>query len=421
MPIIWFWQKEIKMIELLLKEAKEACRSFQLVGYEDKVKALKAIQKALYANTSKIIEANQKDIENARKQGMKESMIDRLLLDEKRIQEIADGVERVSQLEDPIGQVIRSIERPNGLKIQQVRIPIGTVGVVYEARPNVTVDIAAICIKTNNVCILKGGKEAFYSNQALCQIMQEAIQDVLSVNPIYMIEQMDHAVVTELICDRDHVDVVIPRGGKGLIQHVVKNAKVPVIETGAGLCHLYVDQYANIEMALKIAENAKIQRPSVCNAIETILVHEKVAKVFLCQLKPIFSKIKIYGDSTSLEYLDGELATNENYASEYDDYICNIKVVKEIDEAIEHIYQYSTKHSECIVTENAQEAAYFMDALDSACVYHNASTRFTDGGQFGFGAEVGISTQKLHARGPLGLQEMTSTKYKIYGNGQIRK
>lgn len=421
MPIIWFWQKEIKMIELLLKEAKEACRSFQLVGYEDKVKALKAIQKALYANTSKIIEANQKDIENARKQGMKESMIDRLLLDEKRIQEIADGVERVSQLEDPIGQVIRSIERPNGLKIQQVRIPIGTVGVVYEARPNVTVDIAAICIKTNNVCILKGGKEAFYSNQALCQIMQEAIQDVLSVNPIYMIEQMDHAVVTELICDRDHVDVVIPRGGKGLIQHVVKNAKVPVIETGAGLCHLYVDQYANIEMALKIAENAKIQRPSVCNAIETILVHEKVAKDFLCQLKPIFSKIKIYGDSASLEYLDGELATNENYASEYDDYICNIKVVKEINEAIEHIYQYSTKHSECIVTENAQEAAYFMDALDSACVYHNASTRFTDGGQFGFGAEVGISTQKLHARGPLGLQEMTSTKYKIYGNGQIRK
>ncbi len=409
------------MIELLLKQAKEACRSFQLVGYEDKIKALKAIQEALQANTSKIIEANQKDIENARKQGMKESMIDRLLLDEKRILEIADGVYRVSQLDDPIGQVIRTIERPNGLKIQQVRIPIGTVGVVYEARPNVTVDIAAICIKTNNVCILKGGKEAFYSNQALCQIMQEAIQDILPVNPIYMIEQMDHAVVTELICDRDHVDVVIPRGGKGLIQHVVKNAKVPVIETGAGLCHLYVDQYANIEMALKIAENAKIQRPSVCNAIETILVHEKVAKDFLCQLKPIFSKIKIYGDSTSLEYLDGELATNENYATEYDDYICNIKVVKDINEAIEHIYQYSTKHSECIVTENEKEAAYFMDALDSACVYHNASTRFTDGGQFGFGAEVGISTQKLHARGPLGLQEMTSTKYKIYGNGQIRK
>lgn len=409
------------MIELLLKQAKEACRSFQLVGYEDKIKALKAIQEALQANTSKIIEANQKDIENAQKQGMKESMIDRLLLDEKRILEIADGVYRVSQLEDPIGQVIRTIERPNGLKIQQVRIPIGTVGVVYEARPNVTVDIAAICIKTNNVCILKGGKEAFYSNQALCQIMQEAIQDILPVNPIYMIEQMDHAVVTELICDRDHVDVVIPRGGKGLIQHVVKNAKVPVIETGAGLCHLYVDQYANIEMALKIAENAKIQRPSVCNAIETILVHEKVAKDFLCQLKPIFSKIKIYGDSTSLEYLDGELATNENYATEYDDYICNIKVIKDINEAIEHIYQYSTKHSECIVTENEKEAAYFMDALDSACVYHNASTRFTDGGQFGFGAEVGISTQKLHARGPLGLQEMTSTKYKIYGNGQIRK
>lgn len=409
------------MIETLLKEAKDACRSFQLVKKEAKINALQAIKEALVANTSSIIEANQKDIENAKQQGMKESMIDRLLLDESRILEIADGVLRVSQLDDPIGQVIRSIERPNGLKIQQVRIPIGTVGVVYEARPNVTVDIAAICIKTNNVCILKGGKEAFYSNQALCQIMQEAIQPYLPVNPIYMIEKMDHAVVTELICDREHVDVVIPRGGKGLIQHVVKNAKVPVIETGAGLCHLYVDQYANIDMALKIAQNAKIQRPSVCNAIETILVHEKVAQSFLTQLKPLFTKIKIYGDEASLKYIEGELATKENYATEYDDYICNIKVVKDVQEAIEHIYQYSTKHSECIVTENEEEAIYFMDALDSACVYHNASTRFTDGGQFGFGAEVGISTQKLHARGPIGLQEMTSTKYKIFGHGQIRK
>lgn len=409
------------MIESLLTEAKSACRTFQLVDCQTKIKALYAIRDALLAHKDVIIAANQKDLCAAKENGMKESMIDRLLLDEKRIEEIADGVIMVAGLKDPIGDVIRDIHRPNGLLIQQVRIPIGTVGVVYEARPNVTVDIAAICIKTNNVCILKGGKEAFYTNQALTKIMQEAIQDVLPVNPIYMIEEMDHAVVTELISDRQHVDVVIPRGGKGLIQHVVQNAKVPVIETGAGLCHLYVDCDAKIDMALEIAKNAKLQRPSVCNAIETILVHQEVAEEFLRKLAPIFENVKVYGDQESLKYIHGELATETNYGTEYDDYICNIKVVKDVNEAIEHIYTYSTKHSECIVTEDKDRATYFMNALDSACVYHNASTRFTDGGQFGFGAEVGISTQKLHARGPLGLQEMTSTKYKIYGDGQIRK
>lgn len=409
------------MIKSLLTEAKSACRTFQLVGCQTKIKALYAIRDALLAHKDVIIVANQKDLCAAKENGMKESMIDRLLLDEKRIEEIADGVVMVAGLKDPIGDVIRDIHRPNGLLIQQVRIPIGTVGVVYEARPNVTVDIAAICIKTNNVCILKGGKEAFYTNQALTKIMQEAIQDILPVNPIYMIEEMDHAVVTELISDRQHVDVVIPRGGKGLIQHVVQNAKVPVIETGAGLCHLYVDCDAKIDMALEIAKNAKLQRPSVCNAIETILVHQEVAEEFLRKLAPVFENVKIYGDQESLKYIHGEFATETNYGTEYDDYICNIKVVKDVNEAIEHIYTYSTKHSECIVTEDKDKATYFMNALDSACVYHNASTRFTDGGQFGFGAEVGISTQKLHARGPLGLQEMTSTKYKIYGDGQIRK
>ena len=409
------------MIEQLLTEAKLACRQFQIVGKETKIQALEAIADALVANKERIIEANNKDIEAARANGMRESMIDRLLLNEERIEEMAQGCRQVAHLDDPVNQVIREMERPNGLIIQQVRIPIGTVGVIYEARPNVTVDIAAICIKTNNVCILKGGKEAFHSNMELANVMKEAVHDILPVNPIYMVDVMDRKVVGEIITDRQHVDVVVPRGGKGLIQFVVQNAKVPVIETGAGLCHLYVDDKADIDMAVTIAENAKLQRPSVCNAIETILVHKDVAKEFLTKLAPVFASVKIYGDETSLRYIDGQPAETANYATEYDDLMVNIKVVEDVNEAIEHIYTYSTKHSECIVTKDADRAQYFMDALDSACVYHNASTRSTDGGQFGCGAEVGISTQKLHARGPIGLQEMTSTKYRIYGNGQVRK
>ncbi|MDX8416401.1 glutamate-5-semialdehyde dehydrogenase [Absicoccus intestinalis] len=409
------------MIEQLLTEAKNACRTFQMVDTDTKIQALHAIAQKLIDQQDRILQANQKDIAQAKENGISAAMMDRLLLSPQRIQEMSEGVRMVAHLSDPIGQVIREMDRPNGLRIKQIRIPIGTVGVVYEARPNVTVDIAAICIKTNNVCILKGGKEAYYSNMALAQVMQEAIADILPVSPIYMIDAIDHEVVTELITDREHVDVIIPRGGKGLIQHVVQNAKVPVIETGAGLCHLYVDKEADIDMALQIAQNAKLQRPSVCNAIETILVHTDVAKEFLTRLAPMFAKVQVFGDARSLQYIPGEMATKENYATEYDDYKINIKVVDSMNEAIEHIYTYSTKHSECIVTKDDKRAQYFMDALDSACVYQNASTRFTDGGQFGFGAEVGISTQKLHARGPIGLSEMCSTKYEIYGNGQIRE
>ena len=409
------------MIESLLTNAKDACRSFQVVDKETKIQALHAIEKALLNQTSFILEANQKDMEAAKENGMSESMMDRLLLTEERIQEIAQGVSMVAGLNDPIGQVIRTIERPNGLKIDQVRIPIGTVATIYESRPNVTVDIAAICLKTNNVCILKGGKEAFHSNCALADIMVEAVKDILPVNPIYLVKETDRKVVDEILNDTKHVDVVIPRGGKGLIQHVVTNAKVPVIETGAGICHLYVDQDADLYMAVKVAINAKIQRPSVCNAIETMLVHQDVYQEFLSKLKPEFTQVKIYGDMRALEVLDGQLATTQNYGTEYDDLICNVRVVDSMEQAIEHIYQYSTKHSESIITKDSSRAQFFMDALDSACLYHNASTRFTDGGQFGFGAEVGISTQKLHARGPIGLQEMTSTVYKIYGDGQIRE
>lgn len=409
------------MIEQTLKEAKFACRAMQLVDKDTKIEALKKIHDNLLNRMSYILSENDKDIQAARANGMRESMIDRLQLSEARLQEIAQGVLDVAALPDPIGEVVREIHRPNGLLIKQVRIPIGTVAVIYESRPNVTVDIAAICIKTNNVCVLKGGKEAIHSNIALAEVMNEAIKDVLPAHVINMVQVTDRQAVNDILNGIGLVDVVIPRGGKGLIQHVVQNAKVPVIETGAGLCHVYVDKEADLDMAVRIAVNAKLQRPSVCNAMETLLVHKDVAEEFLTKLKPEIERVQVYGDQTALHYLPGQTATDENYSTEYDDYKLNVKVVNDVDEAIEHIYDHSTKHSETIVTENKATAQYFMDALDSACVYHNASTRFTDGGQFGFGAEVGISTQKLHARGPIGLPEMTSTKYLIYGSGQIRE
>lgn len=408
------------MIEEQLKQAKLACRKMQNIDKDTKIKALEAISTNLRANIDYIVAENKKDIACAKDNGISEAMVDRLLLTEERVENIANDVLKVANLHDCIGEVIREIKRPNGLLIKQVRIPIGTVATIYESRPNVTVDIAAICIKTNNVCILKGGKEAINSNIALVKVINEAISDILPDHVVNLIENTDRKVVSEVITANDYVDVVVPRGGAGLIQHVVNHATVPVIETGAGICHLYIDQDADLDMAVEIAVNAKISRPSVCNAVETILVHQAVAKDFLTLLKPKFAKIKIFGDDTVLKYLEGTKADNKNYAMEYDDYICNIKVVEDIDEAIEHIYDYSTKHSESIITNNDDTAKYFMDSLDSACVYHNASTRFTDGGEFGFGAEVGISTQKLHARGPIGLQEMTSTKYKIFGKGQTR-
>ena len=408
------------MIEEQLKQAKLACRKMQNIDKYTKMDALDAISKALLENIDYILGENAKDIANAKDNGISEAMIDRLLLTRRRIEAIAKDVEKVADLKDCIGETVRKIERPNGLIIKQVRIPIGVVATIYESRPNVTVDIASICIKTNNVCVLKGGREAIHSNIALVNVINMAIRDILPANVVTLIENTDRSVVFEVITANQYVDVVVPRGGAGLIQHVVNNATVPVIETGAGICHLYVDKEADLQMALKIAVNAKISRPSVCNAIETILVHQYIANPFLTKLRSEFAKIKIYGDEEALRYVDGQKADNQNYATEYDDYICNIKVVKNVDEAIEHIYNYSTKHSESIITENNNTAKYFMESLDSACVYHNASTRFTDGGEFGFGAEVGISTQKLHARGPIGLQEMTSTKYMIYGKGQIR-
>ena len=391
------------MIKEQLKEAKKACRSMQNIKPEIKNKALRSISEALIQKSELIIEENQKDIVEAENNGIKESMIDRLLLNKERIEAMAQDILKVIDLQDPIGTLVREIKRPNGLVIQQIRIPLGVIGVIYESRPNVTVDIASLCIKTNNVCVLKGGKEAIHSNRILVQIINEAIKNLLPTHAITLIETKHREETFDLIQAHDYVDVIIPRGSAGLIQYVVKNATVPVIETGAGICHLYVDQEANLDMAL-----------------ETILVHQKVAQEFLPKLQEIFKNVQIYGDKKTKRIIDCLEATEKNYATEYDDYICNVKVVEDMEEAIEHIYTYSTKHSESIVTENKETAKYFMESLDSACVYHNASTRFSDGGEFGFGAEVGISTQKLHARGPLGLQEITSTKYMIYGKGQVR-
>lgn len=409
-------------MKMQLIAAKRAAREFQNVNTEIKNLALQKIGEALLKHTEFICMENQKDIVEAKKNGLSDAMIDRLLLTKERVESIANDVFKVVTLSDPIGDTIREINRPNGLLIKQVRIPIGVLGIIYESRPNVTVDIASLCIKTNNVCVLKGGKEAINSNKALVRIMNEALKNILPEHCIILIETTSRNQVDDIIKANDYIDVIIPRGGAGLIQYVVNNASVPVIETGAGICHLYIDKEANIDRGLEIAINGKVQRPSVCNAIETILVHQDIASIFLPKLKAAMDKyhVTMYGDTTTRLYIECLEATTANYATEYDDYILNCKVVANVEEAINHIYQYSTKHSESIISENKETCERFLNALDSACVYANASTRFSDGGEFGFGAEVGISTQKLHARGPLGLAEITSSKYKIYGNGQIR-
>lgn len=408
-------------LESILKKGKLASRKMLLVDTETKNKALVLISKALCENVDYILEENKKDIINAEANNMSDAMKDRLLLTKDRIIKIASDVIDVSRLNDPIGEVIRDIHRPNGLHIQQVRVPIGVFGIIYESRPNVTVDIACLCLKSSNVCVLKGGKEAINSNRALANIIRNAIKDVLPIDAVNLIENNDRSMVTELIQANDYIDVVVPRGGAGLIRHVVKNATVPVIETGAGNCHLYIDKDADMKKAIDISVNAKIQRPSVCNAIETILVHKDIANIYLKELNKVFTNVEIRGDCNVQKIINCQPATTEDFATEYDDYIVSIKIVDDINEAIEHIYNYSTKHSEAIITENKETAELFLTSLDSSCVYHNASTRFSDGGEFGFGAELGISTQKLHARGPLGLTEMTSFQYRIIGNGQVRK
>lgn len=412
------------MLERLGINAKEAEKTLMVASSEKKNQALKKIAEGLIENTDKIIEANKVDLENGEKNGMAKSMLDRLKLDKERIEGMAKGVLDVATLPEPVGRILSATERPNGLRIEKVSTPIGVIAVIFEARPNVTSDAAALCLKSGNTVILRGGKEAINSNKTIAKVMRQAVKGAgMPEDVIQLVEDTSRESANELMKMNEYVDVLIPRGGAGLIQAVVKNATVPVIETGVGNCHIYIDKNADLKKAVDIVFNAKTSRPSVCNAAESLLIHKDIAKEALVAIKNKLDEkdVTLVGDSKAREIIpDMEKATDADWATEYLDYKMSVKIVDSVEEAIDHIYKYSTGHSECIVTENAGTAEKFMNQVDSAAVYLNASTRFTDGGEFGFGAEIGISTQKLHARGPIGLPELQSFKYKIYGDGQIR-
>ncbi len=403
--------------------AKEAAQTLRTKDDIEKKQTLIQISAALTDNAEEILLQNQKDIETARDK-LSASMLDRLTLTKERIRSMAEAVSAVAQWPDPVGKILEETKRPNGLIIQKTAVPLGVIGIIFEARPNVTSDCAALCIKAGNACILRGGKEAFHSNMAIVRVMREALtRSSLDVNCIQLVEDTRRESAEEMMKMTGYLDVLIPRGGAGLIKSVVDNAKVPVIETGVGNCHIYIDKAANPDMAADIVFNAKTSRPSVCNAAEKVLVHRDVASTVLPLLaKRLAEKeVQLRGDAPACPILPrAKTGAAEQWTQASLDYVLGIKVVGSIDEAIRHIEQYSTHHSEAIVTEDLQAADKFLRSVDSAAVYHNASTRFTDGGEMGLGAEIGISTQKLHARGPMGVDQLTSYKYVIKGNGQIR-
>ncbi len=413
--------------ELLIKGtlAKDAAMALAGISAQTKIDALEAIAQALIEHTDEILTANAKDIAAAQDNGISKAMTDRLRLTKERIEGMAEGVRQVNALSDPIGEVVKMWKRPNGLLIGQKRVPMGVIAIIFEARPNVTVDAAALCLKTSNACILRGGKEAINSNVTLMKIMQDAAYAAgIPEGTLNIVEDTSRETSTELMRMNGYVDMLIPRGGKGLIKSVVENATVPVVETAAGNCHVYVDGDADLDMALKIVLNAKVQRPSVCNAAETLLVDKKIADKFIPLVFDALKEknVEIRADKASKAiYSDVNDADEEDYYTEYNDYIMAVKIVDGVDEAIKHINKYNTKHSEAIVTNSYSNSQKFLNEVDAAAVYVNASTRFTDGFEFGFGAEIGISTQKMHARGPMGLEALTSIKYIIYGDGQIRE
>lgn len=414
-----------ELVKAKAQAAKQAAAKLAVTSTAVKNAALLAMATALEAQQSEILAANERDMTAAAAKGMKSSMLDRLKLTAERISGMADGLRQVAGLADPVGNVIDGKTLPNGLHITKIRVPLGVIGIIYEARPNVTADAAGLCLKSGNAVILKGGSEAMESNKTVAAILAQAAEGAgIPAGSIQFIDTSDRQAVQDLIHMNGLVDVVIPRGGAGLIQAVVRNASVPVIETGAGVCHTYVDKDADLEMAMKIAFNAKVQRPSVCNAMETLLVHKDIADKFLPMMLMMYnsSAVEIRGDEAVQEY-SGQVhpVTEEDWSTEYGDLRLSVKIVDSIEEAMAHIAKYGTGHSECIVTNNYQAAQLFQYTVDAAAVYVNASTRFTDGNEFGFGAEIGISTQKLHARGPMALPELTSTKYLINGNGQVRK
>ncbi|GAA2836982.1 glutamate-5-semialdehyde dehydrogenase [Pseudolactococcus raffinolactis] len=412
------------MIETLGKHAKTA--AFELAKYAtlEKNQFLQQLAQALVDNTAEIISENAKDLANAEANGISQIMIDRLRLTPERIQDIAEGVRQVAALPDPVGQVINGYTNIDGLRILQKRVPLGVVGMIFESRPNVGVDAFALCFKTNNAVILRGGKDAIHSNKALVQVIKSALTAAgITENAVGLVTDTSHEVAREMMQATDYLDVLIPRGGAGLIRTVKEQSRVPIIETGTGNVSIYVDEFADLEMATKIVINAKTQRPSVCNAAESLVVHEKIAAEFLPKLQTAINtvqQIDFKVDELAAELMVGQPALEADFGTEYLDYKMSVKVVSSIDQAIDHINHYSTKHSESIITDNLTNADQFQAQIDSAAVYVNASTRFTDGFVFGLGAEIGISTQKLHARGPMGLEALTSYKYLINGNGQTR-
>ena len=411
--------------EKLGQQAKAAEKSIAAASAMVKNNALEKIEAALRLNAEKILEANEADLKAAKENGMSEAMQDRLRLTEQRINGIADGVADVIKLEDPIGSVDSGTVRPNGMSITKVRVPLGTIAIIFESRPNVTVDAAVLCLKAGNAVILRGGKEAYHSNKCLCEIMRTAIKDAgLPEDVVQLVDDTSREVSAQLMKCNKYIDVLIPRGGAGLIRACVENATVPVIETGVGNCHVFVDATADADMAVKIVNNGKTRRVSVCNAVESLLVHKDIAEKFLPMIKAKLDEhnVEIRGCEKTRAILGDCVvpATDEDYATEFLDYIISVKVVSSIDEAIAHIDRFTTHHSECIVTNSLENADRFKKEIDAAAVYVNVSTAFTDGGMFGLGAEIGISTQKLHARGPMGLRELTSMKYLISGDGQIR-
>ena len=413
-------------IKLITDRLKKASSILAMQNAQKKNAALLQVAEALNHHKSSIIKANQEDINQARKKGTSESLIDRLTLTEQRINSIIESLKNVISQTDPIGEEISGWKTPNGLNIRQVRVPLGVVAIIYESRPNVTVDAFSLAYKSGNSILLRGSSSAYNSNKEIVRIIKEALANVQDGVPdaIELVEVMEHnhSDVDQILTATGMIDVVLPRGGKKLIQNVVSNARIPVIETGSGVCHLYVDKEADLQTACKIAENAKIQRPSVCNAIECIVVHKEIAEDFLPMLEKTFAgRVKLHADQTAHRILKNAiLATEQDFGNEYLDYECCIKTVDSIEDAVSYINEHNTKHSESSITESRKNARLFQSQIDASCVYVNASTRFTDGGEFGFGAELGISTQKLHARGPMGIKALTTTKYLIDGDGQIR-
>ncbi len=405
---------------------RAASQKLALQNASEKNAALAAVAEDLDKNRASIIAANDEDVKNARNAGISESIIDRLMLNDKRIDGIIDSLRIVISQTDPVGEEVAGWKTPNGMSIRQVRVPLGVVAIIYESRPNVTVDAFSLAYKSGNAILLRGSSSAYNSNKEIVRVIREALAGVAGGVPeaieLVEVREHDHSDVDEILNAVGMIDVCLPRGGKKLIENVVRNAKVPVIETGSGVCHLYVDEYADLDMAAKIAENAKIQRPSVCNAIECVVVHNKVAAEFLPKLEAIFAgRVKMHADERAIQHLENAVpATDADFGNEYLDYECCVKVVDSIEEAISYINSHNTKHSESIISESRANTRLFQAMIDASCVYVNASTRFTDGGEFGFGAELGISTQKLHARGPMGIKVLTTTKYLIDGEGQIR-